>query len=152
MAEPARPSHLRWWFVIAVVVSSAASGGGVYAFEYYTTHVTITGVNWEVFVNGTSQGYLFEWPSYGCAGAGGCPRNASLGTVWGDSLSLSYGPDESNLSVRNVTISSPLTVVGVTPGLPVRLGSGYGTVLFHVSIELPQSPGYFSVLGRIWIS
>ena len=152
MAVPARPKHLRLWFAIAVAASAVASGAGVYAYDYYSTHLTVTGVNWQMFVNRTSWGFLYPTPSSGCSGAAQCPNNATIGGVWLDVVDFRYIPTEFNLSVRNLTISSPFSIIDESPALPLFLNPGPGLAVIYAEIELPHSGGYYSPLGEIWIS
>jgi hypothetical protein len=152
MEQPGRPRHLRLWFAIAILVSAAASGGGVYAYEQYTTHLSVTGMNWELFVNNTSLGYLYETPALGCAQTGNCPTNAALSTLWTDFLIVTYGPGEFNLTIQNLTISPPFAIVGSEPSIPYLLVSGQGVASFHVAIQLPSTAGSYSPLGEVWVS
>jgi hypothetical protein len=149
---PDRAPRLRLWFVVAVAVSAVASGAGVYAYQYYTTRVTVSGINWEVFINGSSRGYVFDGGHSGCVAAGNCPNNATTGTLWIDVLSFPYGPTEYNLAIRNVTTSTPFTVVWVSPSQPVLVAQFSDSIDLHIAIQLPSSAGTYSPLGEIWIS
>ncbi len=146
------PGHLRLWFLVAVLVTAAASGGGVYVYEQYTTHLTVTGVNWGLFVNNTSYGYVFEDPSVGCGETENCPSNAVIGTVWTDLVPFTYGPAEFNLTVRNMTISPSFEILSSIPQIPVFLVPGQGVIFFHIAIHLPGNSCSYSPLGEIWVS
>lgn len=152
MGPPMRPRYLRVWFVISVLLSTAVSGGAVYVYELYSTHMSVTGVNWEVFLNNTSMGYVFKDPSVGCGETGNCPRNVEVGTAWTDFVPFAYGPSEFNLTIKNMTISWPFEILSTSPALPVFLISGQGVVSFHIVVHLPGTSGSYSPLGEIWIS
>jgi hypothetical protein len=138
------------WFALAIILSASASGGGVYLYTQYATHLTVTGINWGVYVNNSLAGYLFHSEPSGCEA--GCPTNAQVNSVWIYTLVWAYGSAEYNLSVVNVTLPLPFHVVGTSPSIPRELGAGGGTVSFHVAIQLPSDPGSYSVLGAVWIA
>jgi len=134
-------------FVIVAVVAAAASGAGVYVYTQYTTHLTVTGINWQIFVNNTSMGYLFHGESAGCEGQ--CPSNAQVNSVWLYALLFPFASAEYNLTVVNVTMPPPFQVLGTSPPTPIELaGVGFSTS-FRVAIQLPPNPGSYSVLGTI---
>lgn len=148
MAEPVRVRHVRLWLVVAVLVSAAASGGGVYAYEQYATHLSVTGTNWELFLNNSSEGYVYENPT--CPGP--CPANAQVNSVWNYPLTIYAGSYHSNLSIVNLTLALPFKIVGVSPSVPTPLGLGDGVVILHFAIQLPSDPGTFSFTGTVWIA
>lgn len=138
------------WFAVAIVVTAGASGGGVYFYTQYATHLTVTGINWQVYVNETSVGYVFNSEPAGCAA--GCPRNAQVNSVWVYQLVWGYGTAVYNLSVVNVTLPLPFHIVGISPSVPRVLTASGGSAVFHVAIQLPPDPGSYSVLGAIWVA
>jgi hypothetical protein len=146
MALPPPRRNVRLWFVVAISLSAIASGSGVYAYEQYANHLTVSGLDWEVFVNNRSDGYLYDGSAAGCSG--GCPTNAPVGSLWSVEFSVTLGR---NATVANVVIPSPFALVGITPGLPFVQGAGTTTVTFHLAVQLPSAPGTYSLLGTVSI-
>ena len=138
------------WFAVAIIGAAGLSGGGVYLYTQYATHLTVSGINWQVYVNNTSIGYLFNSEPSGCEA--GCPTDAQVNSVWLYALPFVYGSAEYNLSVVNVTLPPPFCIVGISPTVPQVLAAGRGSVLFQVAIELPPDPGSYSVLGAVWVA
>lgn len=131
-------------------MAAGATGGGVYLYAQYATHLSVTGINWQVYVNNTTVGYLFHSEPAGCEA--GCPTNAQVNSVWLYTLAFAYGPAEYNLSVVNVTLPMPFHIVGMSPSIPRVLTVGGSFVSFRLAIELPPDPGSYSVLGAVWIA
>lgn len=135
-------------FILVAVLAAAASGAGVYAYVQYTTHLTVTGINWQMFVNNTSAGYLFHSESAGCEGQ--CPANAPVNSVWTYTLVFPFSAANYNVTVVNVTLPAPFVVLGTSPVVPIALkGVGIGPS-FRVAIQLPSDSGIYSVTGAIW--
>ena len=138
------------WFAVAIVVAAAASGGGVYVYTQYATHLRVAGINWQVFVNNTSMGYVFNSEASGCQAQ--CPANAQVNSVWTYTLAFSYGTAEYNLSVVNMTLPQPFYLLGILPSIPKELAATSGSVSFRIAIQLPANPGSYSVLGAVWVA
>lgn len=138
------------WFIIALIVAAGASGGGVYSYMQSATHLTVTGINWQIYVNNSSAGYLFHSEPAGCEAS--CPTNAQVNSVWTYSIPFAYGTAEYNLSVVNVTLPMPFRIVGISPGLPRMLTPDGASAPLHIAIQLPPDPGSYSVLGAVWVS
>ena len=155
-ATPPPPAHqprtLRVaWLVVAVVLAASVTGGAVYAYEQYVSHVTVTGINWQVFLNNSSSGYLFGGGTMGCQSLG-CPTNAPVASVWTFHLYVYYAAYDDGLSIRNLTVPAPFGLAGSAPPIPVLLVQGSADIVVGVTLQLPSSPGSYSILGTIWIA
>ena len=137
-------------FAVAVIVASVASGGGVYLYTQYLTHLNVSGINWQVYVNNSSVGFVFNSERAGCEAV--CPTNAQANSVWPYTLVFPYASAESNLSVVNITLPLPFHIVGISPSIPRQLPAGPGSVSFQIAIQLPPNPGSYSVLGAVWVA
>jgi hypothetical protein len=135
-------------FTVAIVVAAVAAGGGVYVYTQYATHLAVTGINWQVYVNNTLIGYVFNSEESGCQAQ--CPANAQVNSVWIYTLALSS--ESSNFTVVNVTLPLPFQIVGTSPALPKEVVVGSGSASFRIAIQLPANPGSYSVLGAVWIA
>jgi len=138
------------WFAVAIVVAAAASGGGVYVYTQYATHLAVAGINWQVYVNNTSTGYVFNSEASGCQAQ--CPASAQVNSVWIYTLVFVYGTAEYNLPVVNMTLPQPFHLLGIFPSIPKELAAGSGSVSFRIAIQLPANPGSYSVLGAVWVA
>ncbi len=151
-AQESRPTSHRGRqllsYVAVALVAAAGSGVGVYAYTQYATHLTVTRINWEVFQNHTSVGFLFNGASAGCDSQ--CPANAPVGTVWMYALVFPFSMADYNRTVVNVTLPAPFEVLGTSPVTPIRLTAVGNAVSFRVAIQLPADPGTYSVTGAIW--
>ncbi len=134
--------------VVVVLVAAGAASGGWYVYVQYTTHLTVTGINWEVFVNNTSVGYMFNSESAGCEGQ--CPVNALVDSVWTYAFTFPFASASYNTTVVNVTLPAPFHVLSTSPPTPIVLtGVGF-SVSFRVAIRLPSGPGTYAVTGALW--
>ncbi|MCI4319995.1 MAG: hypothetical protein L3K23_07695 [Thermoplasmata archaeon] len=150
MAPQLRTRYFPLWIATAVLVGVAVGGGSIYRYEQTSAHVTVTGANWEVFVNNSSTGYVFNEPLSGCAV--GCPTGALAGSVWTVLLPFGYGSGENGASILQFTAPSPFVLLSYSPALPIHLPlPGGAEVQEKMLIELPTTAGSYSYLGTIWI-
>jgi hypothetical protein len=126
--------------IIALVLSGIAVGWLVYGYE--TSRVVVNSANWQVFRNGTSEGFV-------CSGS--CLK-APITTAVGALLTLQLGlygtTSGPGLTVRSVNAPPGFVFVGITPSLPAAVSQGaYST--FNVTVEVPTTAGSYDFMGTV---
>lgn len=131
-----------WVLIVSLVIAIPLVASGVLAVaDYVVEHTTVTvdAVSWAVNVSGTTEYSISCGPGYVS-----CPYHVKPGSEYSTSLVIS--PFFAGKSV-SLSVPPPFQLVAPAPGVWSPVGSD-GLVI-PVTLQLPGSPGEYSLTGTI---